>query len=92
MFCFCFCFFFLGGGVHLECYYPKIKNENKTKKNEKPKPKTEVFEPRTATGSDFGIKSDVARHRPQVKYVKTEVLPSVLNLQKRDEKSRFYEH
>ena len=45
-----------------------------------------------ATGSDFEkTKSDVTLHRPQVTDVKTEVLPSVLKLQKREKISGLYE-
>ena len=51
--------------------------------------KHETFEPRTTSGSDFETKSDVTSDRPQVTDVETEVLPSVLTLQKREKISRL---
>ena len=45
-----------------------------------------------ATGIDFKTKSDVTCHRPQVKDIKTEVLPSVLKLAKQEKISRLYKH
>ena len=50
------------------------------------------LKPRMATRSEFKTKSDNTCLRPQVTDIKTEVLPSVLKLQKHEKISRLYEH